>query len=255
MQQFNKTILSIHAHPDDTEISCAGTLQLLKNKGYKIVIASMSGGGLGGINMSERKTVHTRVSEARQAASILGASYYCLNQRDGFVYDNPQARIALTEIIRKEKVGIVFTHLPFDYHCDHRATCNIVEAATIVATLKNVPCRSKPLDITPLLYHTNTINSTDNLGNVITKPHFFIDITSAIDTKKKMLSCHETQREVMRVMHRMDDFLDEMIKQNQEIGAQIGVKYAEAIWQHLGGGFQKDQLIQEELKQYLKLSK
>jgi N-acetylglucosamine malate deacetylase 1 len=255
MQLFNKTILSIHAHPDDTEISCAGTLKLLKEKGYKIVIASMSGGGLGGINMSESRTVSTRISEARKAAAILGASYYCLHQRDGFVFDNPKARIALTEIIRKEEVGIVFTHLPFDYHCDHRSTCNIVEAATIVATLKNVPGKSKPLEITPLLYHTNTINSSDNLGNVITKPHFCVDITSAINTKKEMLSCHETQKEVMRVMHRMDDFLGEMIRQNQELGSQIGVKYAEAIWQHLGGGFQKDPVIQEELKKYLKYIK
>lgn len=32
MNNFNKTVLAIHAHPDDTEIFCAGTLALLKKK-------------------------------------------------------------------------------------------------------------------------------------------------------------------------------------------------------------------------------
>jgi len=34
----NKTVLCIVAHPDDAEFQCAGTLALLADKGWKIVI-------------------------------------------------------------------------------------------------------------------------------------------------------------------------------------------------------------------------
>ena len=53
MSTGNKTILSIHAHPDDTEAFCAGTLVLLKEKGFKIVIATMTPGGMGGVSQDE----------------------------------------------------------------------------------------------------------------------------------------------------------------------------------------------------------
>ena len=45
--QFNKSIVVIHAHPDDTEAFCAGTLKHLKDMGYRIAIATMTAGGIG----------------------------------------------------------------------------------------------------------------------------------------------------------------------------------------------------------------
>ena len=46
-REFNKVVLSINAHPDDAEAWNAGVLKLLKDKGYKIVIATMTGGRSG----------------------------------------------------------------------------------------------------------------------------------------------------------------------------------------------------------------
>ena len=43
-KRFNKVVLSINAHPDDAEAWNAGALKLLKDKGYKIVIATMTAG-------------------------------------------------------------------------------------------------------------------------------------------------------------------------------------------------------------------
>ena len=40
-RKFNKVVLAFHAHPDDTEAFASGTLKLLKDKGYKIIIATM----------------------------------------------------------------------------------------------------------------------------------------------------------------------------------------------------------------------
>ena len=248
---FPKNILVAAAHPDDTEAFLSGTLKLLKNAGFKISIVTMTAGGLGGIGTDERQTIALRKDEARKAAAVLGADYYCMDQRDGYVFDSPEIRVKMTDLIRNVNAGIVFTHLPMDYHPDHRATSMIVEAAAMVATLPNVPCEATPLDITPLLYHTAPIELCDPLGSPLPEPHFFVDITSTIDAKMEMLSHHQTQIDLMRVMHKMDDFFGLMKVYNANLGKMTGVAYAEVFWQHLGGGFQKDPLVQNALARHL----
>jgi LmbE family N-acetylglucosaminyl deacetylase len=39
---MKKRVLAIFAHPDDVELMCAGTLSLLKKKGWEIHIATMT---------------------------------------------------------------------------------------------------------------------------------------------------------------------------------------------------------------------
>ncbi len=250
--QFNKTVLSFHAHPDDTEAFCAGTLKLLKDRGYRIVIATMTAGGMGGINSTEEKTIEMRKEEARKAAAVLDADYYCMDGRDGFLYDTTEMRLKTIALIRKVQAGIVITHLPVDYHSDHRTTCNIVESAAMISSLPNVPLDETPVEITPLLYHSAPLTLSDPIGNKIATPSFFVNITSVIDAKMDMLSHHQSQMDLMRHMHKMDDFFGEMKKNNVNYGQMVGVDYAEPFWQHLGGGFQKDPLLQEELKDYIK---
>ena len=251
MSEFNKSVFVLHAHPDDTEAFSAGLLKLLKDKGYKITIVTLTAGGLGGINSTEEGTIQLRKVEAEKAAAVLDADYYCLNQRDGYAYDNAETRIACTELMRKVKAGIVITHLPMDYHPDHRVTCTIAEAAAMVATLPNVPCNEEPLEITPLLYHSATIDLKDPLGGDLPDPHFYLDITTAIDVKMEMLSHHHSQIELMRIMHKTDNFFEIMKAYNLGLGEKVGVKYAEVYWQHLGGGFQKEPQIQEDLNEYI----
>lgn len=252
MINFNKTVLAIHAHPDDTEIFCAGTLALLKQKGFKIIIATMTPGGMGSITQDEKRTSETRKKEATRAAAILDAEYYCLEQRDGYVFDNTDARIKVTALIRKVKAGIVLTHLPFDYHSDHRATSAIVEAGTMLTTLPNVPAEEHVIDLTPLLYYTSPFGFTDNMGGEIPEPSFFIDVTSTFEKKKEMLSFHESQKKVMKLMFKMDDFFGDMRDSDQKLGQLAGVPYAEAYWQNTGAGFLKEPLIQKILKEYIR---
>jgi LmbE family N-acetylglucosaminyl deacetylase len=250
-QKFAMVALSFHAHPDDGEAWNAGTLKLLKDKGYKIVIATMTGGDLGGCQMNMEETTKARFKEAKNAAAVLDAEYYTLGGTDGFLFDTRELRMKAISLIRKVKAGIIFTHLPTDYHSDHRTTANIVEAAAMVSALDPVPVKEKPLDQTPLLYHTSPFTLSDPLGSQIVPPHFFVDITSAIETKKKMLSFHKSQIDLMRHMHKMDDFFGFVLEGNRNYGKLAGVKYAEVYWQHLGGGFQKEPRVQNDLSEFL----
>ncbi|MEA1876402.1 MAG: PIG-L family deacetylase [Bacteroidota bacterium] len=253
--RFNNVVVSIHAHPDDTEAWCAGTLKLLKNRGYKIVIATVTAGGMGGIGSNEATTIDIRREEARKAAAVLDADYYCFEGRDGYLFDTEELRLKIASLVRKYKAGIVMTHLPMDYHVDHRATCNMVEAATIVATLPNVPVEEEPLEITPLLYHTAPLTLKDPIGAPIAPPHFSVDVSSVMDAKREMLQYHQSQQTLMKVMHKMDDFFGVVYQGNKDYGKMMDVEYAEVFWQHLGGGFQKDPLVQLELAGFVKIVK
>ncbi len=250
--RFNKSILVVHAHPDDTEAFCSGALRLLKDRGYRITIVTLTAGGMGGIGTSENETILRRKEEARKAAAVLGAEYFCLDGRDGYLYDTPELRTAVISLIRRVRAGIVMTHLPNDYHSDHRVTCMVTEAAAMISSLPNVPCSEEPVEVTPLLYHTAPLGFSDPLGGQVIPPTFALDIGTAIKTKREMLSHHQSQIELMRVMHKMDNFFDEMESYNRKLGLLSGCEFAEIYWQHLGGGFQKFPLIQTELSEYIK---
>jgi LmbE family N-acetylglucosaminyl deacetylase len=250
---FNKNVVAFAAHPDDTEIFTAGTLALLAGAGWKLTICTVSGGGMGGIGSDEASTIRIRQAEARQAAAVIGADYVCLDGRDGYLYDTAELRIAALALIRQKRAGLVITHLPNDYHADHRATCAIIEAAAMQATLPNCPTPEPPLERTPVLYHSSPLGQCDSLGNSITLPHFFVDIGQVVEKKTRMLACHKSQIELMRVMHRMDDFFGEMQKQDRLWGKEADCEFAEAWWQHLGGGYPKDELLQSELADFIKI--
>jgi LmbE family N-acetylglucosaminyl deacetylase len=249
--RFNKVALSINAHPDDAEAWNAGVLKLLKDKGYKIVIATMTGGDLGGCDMTMEETARVRFEEAKKAAAVLDAEYYTIGETDGFLFDSGELRLKIISLIRKVRAGVIFTHLPTDYHSDHRTTANIVEASAMISSLDTIPVKEKPVDITPLLYHTSPLTLSDPLGSQIPPPHFFVDVTSVIETKKKMLGYHVSQIDLMRHMHKIDDFFGFVLEGNRNYGKMAGVEYAEVYWQHLGGGFQKEPQIQNDLSEFL----
>ena len=250
--EFNKIALSINAHPDDAEAWNAGVLKLLHDKGYKIVIATMTGGDLGGCNMTMEETARVRATRrGKAAAAVLDAEYYSMGGIDGSLYDTRELRLKTISLMRRVGAGIIFTHLPNDYHPDHRATAAIVEAAAMVASLDPVPVSEKPLKVTPLLYHSSPLTLSDPLGSQLTPPHFLVDVTSAVKTKIEMLGKHISQLELMKHMHKIDDFFGYVLEGNKNYGKLAGVEYAEVYWQHLGGGFQKDPQVQRDLSEFI----
>ncbi|HNW57703.1 MAG TPA: PIG-L family deacetylase [Bacteroidales bacterium] len=251
MTKFNKVALSINAHPDDAESWNAGVLKLLKDKGYKIVIATMTGGDLGGCNMNMEETARVRFEEAKKAAAVLDAEYYTMGGTDGFLYDTKELRLKVISLIRKVQAGVIFTHLSNDYHSDHRTTAAIVEAAAMVSSLDPVPVKEKPVEVTPLLYHSSPLTLCDPLGSQLVPPHFYVDVTSVMETKRKMLENHISQIDLMKHMHKIDDFFGYVVEGNRNYGKMVGVDYAEVYWQHIGGGFQKDPQVQNDLSEFL----
>ncbi len=71
-----KTLVTFHAHPDDAELSCAGTMAQAKKNGHRVVLVIATRGELGetppGSVAAGRTLADTRVEETTAGAAILG---------------------------------------------------------------------------------------------------------------------------------------------------------------------------------------
>jgi LmbE family N-acetylglucosaminyl deacetylase len=239
-------ILAIHAHPDDVEFQCAGTLARLKRKGCEIVIATMTPGDCGSAEHSADEIAEIRRREARQAAETLGAAYVCLEFRDlSIVVDNP-GRGKVCEALRRARPDIVLTAPPSDYMTDHELTSVLVREACFSASVPNYSTRqwdpAPPLAHIPHLYYVDSIEGTDALGRLV-QPDFIVDISDTFETKQKMLACHASQRNWLRRQHGIDEYLERSQRWSAARGQQIGVRHGEAFRQHKGHPHPTDNLL------------
>ena len=247
MNLKNKTVLAIGAHPDDVEIFGAGTLALLKAKGWKITLATMASGDLGSDKLTRQEIKDIRRQESTAAANLLEAAYHCMENDDVFIlYDRPNLLKAI-RLIRKVKPTIVFTMSPQDYMIDHEITSQIVRTACFSAGMSLLETG----DITafhqiPHLYYCDPIDCKDIFGNKV-EATTLVDITSVMTMKEEMLKCHESQRHWLQVQHGIDEFISAMKKFSEIRGKEIGVKYAEGFRQHLGHAYPQDNILKKEL--------
>jgi len=111
-------ILAIHAHPDDIEIQCAGSLLKLRQLGCRISVATMTPGDKGSDELSAEEIADVRRAEAAAAAAQMEAEYTCLEFRDlSIVFDNDSRR-RMAEYLRRQQPDIILTAPPVDYMHD-----------------------------------------------------------------------------------------------------------------------------------------
>ena len=102
----NLHVLAIHAHPDDIEFQCAGTLRRLRKLGCRISVATMTPGDGGSAEYNAEEISTIRREEARRAAVILEAECSCLEFRDlSIVFDNDSRR-RMTEFLRLQLIEL-----------------------------------------------------------------------------------------------------------------------------------------------------
>ena len=62
---------------------------------------------------------HETLLTLRQAAARIGATYHCLDERDGFVVYDKITLQKIYDLFRRVAPSLVFTHAPKDYMMDH----------------------------------------------------------------------------------------------------------------------------------------
>lgn len=249
MKEESKTILAIGAHPDDVEIMCAGTLALLKKKGWNIEIATMTPGDCGSATLSREEISKVRKNEAAISARILGGNCHCMENDDIFIlYDRPTLLKAIN-LIRAVKPDLVITQSPVDYMVDHEITSKIIKTACFSAGIKNIKTETEPFMKIPHLYYMDSLEGIDDFGESI-KPTTIIDISTTIEIKEKMLAAHESQRSWLMSHNGIDEYIISMKNFSSKRGKEINVEYAEGFRQHLAHAFPKSNILKEVLTKY-----
>ncbi|MCA9095796.1 MAG: PIG-L family deacetylase [Planctomycetaceae bacterium] len=247
----HKRVLAIHAHPDDLEFQCAGTLALLKQRGCEVLMATMTAGDLGSAELEPAEISKIRRGEAAKSAELLGAEYQCLDFSDLSICFDNESRHRVAEAIRRANPDLVITAPPMDYMSDHEMTCRLVRDACFNASVPNYSTRqwdpAPPLKKIPHLYYVDPIEGVDYYGKPI-QPEFIVDISATFELKQQMLACHDSQRAWLRQQHGIDEYLESCRRWSETRGREINVAYGEAFTQHKGHPYPGDNLLVEILQ-------
>lgn len=178
-------ILAFGAHPDDVEMSCAGTLMKHSARGYAFGIVDLTRGELG-----TRGSAEIRDIEAANAGRIIGASFReNLNFRDGFFVNDEQHQLAVIKMIRKYQPEIIFANAVNDRHPDHGKAAELVRDAAFLSGLVKIETmldgKVQEAWRPKAVYHY--IQDKD------LKPDFLIDVSDFTDKKMESIMAFNSQ--------------------------------------------------------------
>ncbi|MFM7722070.1 MAG: PIG-L family deacetylase, partial [Bacteroidota bacterium] len=131
---YKVDLLVISVHPDDAEISAAGTIIKSVQDGKKVALIDLTQGERG-----TRGSGELRLIEAEKASQIMGTHYReNLGLADCFFSDTPENKMQIIDAIRKYKPEIVFTNSLRDRHPDHARAAKLVADCCFYAGLPKI---------------------------------------------------------------------------------------------------------------------
>src|SRR5437773_9443888 len=169
-------VLAIFSHPDDAELTMAGTLLKLKSLGYRTGIADMTRGEMG-----TRGTPEIRAKEAFDAAREMRLDVRVnLALPDGHLTPNEESKQAVVRVLRKYQPQVVFTSHWDDPHPDHAATARIVREAARLATMRKYD-EQAGLDAIKMPAIAHVVYSR------LVVPSFIVDVSEFAEGKMKAI--------------------------------------------------------------------
>jgi bacillithiol biosynthesis deacetylase BshB1 len=174
--------LAVFSHPDDAELTVAGTLLKLKSQGYRTGVLDMTRGEMG-----TRGTPEGRATEAMEAARVLRLDVRLnLEQPDGHVWMTEEARRAMVRVLRTHRPKVLFTSHWDDPHPDHAATSRIVREAARLASMRRYDEESGQAAVrVPMIAHA--------VYSRLVVPSFIVDVSDFIEQKMDAIRAHASQ--------------------------------------------------------------
>jgi len=215
----NVDILTIAAHPDDIELTCAGTLIKMVDKGYSVGILDLTQGEMG-----TRGTPEIRAAEAEAACKAIGAKWReRLNFGDSRLTASIENRFALAEKIREARPRTVVLPYWEARHPDHYTAATLGYEACYAAGLKQLPVGGQPHRPKKIIYASMYWE---------VKPSFFVDVTAQWERKLAAINCFNSQfsgdlRDITELYPAWGKLLDRIATQCKYFGHLMGVEYAE----------------------------
>lgn len=179
-------VLAIAAHPDDIEMTCAGTILSLASQGKTVAAIDLTRGELG-----TRGTAEIRAQEAIEGTRIMKLiARENMGFRDGFFRNDEEHQMALIPFIRQFRPKIVLTNTPDDRHPDHGRAAELVVQACFYAGLRQIKTvdkegQSQEAHRPIYVYHFIQDRSL--------KPDFVVDVTPYWDQKLEAIKAYKSQ--------------------------------------------------------------
>ena len=161
-------ILAIGSHPDDIEIGCFATLAKHRMDGDSVFGVVITKGENGG-------DTDIRREEALEAAKVINMKLFFGNFPDGGVRENSELVTFLDNLVKENKIDVMYTHSPNDRHQDHRAVCRA--SLSVSRNVQEVYC-----------YEAVSLVSSFT-------PQVFVDVTETFGQKISALRKFESQSE------------------------------------------------------------
>ena len=214
-------ILAISAHADDVELTCAGTLVQMHERGYRFGILDLTRGEMG-----TRGSAEIRAKESQRAAEILGAEFReTLDLGDGGLRTGREEELLVIDVIRREKPRIVMTPFPEDRHPDHRRARALVADAAFYAGMRKLETA----------HPAHRPQQTVFFGTFeIQKPIFVVDVTPAIEKRREAILAYKSQfhdptSTEPETMLSQKGFLEMIEARLRDFGALIGTEFGEGF--------------------------
>jgi N-acetylglucosamine malate deacetylase 1 len=220
-------LLAFGVHPDDVELSCAGTLVAEKKNGNTTGIIDLTQGELG-----TRGSKETRYEEAANAAKILQVDVReNLKMADGFFENNEANQRKIITILRKYQPEIILCNAVEDRHPDHGRSAAMVNDAAFLSGLMKIESIDEGVVQKPwrpkYVFHY--------IQDRYLKPDFVMDISNAMEEKIASIKAYKTQfydptsTDNNQTYISTPEFFDSIVARAAMFGKMIGVKYGEGF--------------------------
>ncbi len=195
-------LLAVVAHPDDETFGCGGTLTLHAERGHTVGVVSLT------CSTEERRR------ELHEASKILSVDEPVVFDEEELSDDNEVIN-RISDVIVSKQPEIVITHLPFDYHREHRLALKLVKEA--IEWAAHTTTYSEPWRVDRLLLM--------EVNSMIPTPHIVVDVTEVFDKKMAAIQRYTTQ-----LAKFPDGYYQRFNKLKAELrGVLGGCRYAEAF--------------------------
>ncbi len=212
-------VLSIVAHPDDTELTCAGTVIKMAEAGYKVGVLDLTGGESG-----TRGNAQLREREAAKASKVMGLAWRGnLGLPDAALEDRRDYKLKIAQKIRELRPRTVILPYFEGRHPDHYTAGRIGYEACFLAGLRRLPLGGKPYRPHKIIYATYYVPSL--------RPTFVVDITAQMERKLEAILCYASQfsprKDAQNLFPARGNLRELVTSISRHFGFMIGAQFGE----------------------------
>jgi bacillithiol biosynthesis deacetylase BshB1 len=212
-------VLSIAAHPDDTELTCGGTVIKMVEAGYRVGVLDLTAGEAG-----SRGSARLRSRESARASKTMGLALRDnLGLPDAGLADVREYKLKIAQKIRDLRPRTVILPYWDGRHPDHYTAGRIGYEACFLAGLAKLPLAGKPHRPYKIVYASLYVPAL--------RPTFVVDITPYFEKKLKAILCYASQfssrADTQNLFPSRADLRERVGSLARHFGLMIGVRYGE----------------------------